>query len=211
MIWGTCRLSQPRVHGDGHDGLSRIRVRRRVHDAQRNRSHVVEPRWRAGGDTGRSLVQSGDGPVQSSAASIPMGRPGTSATIPLDGSRRTRTRAIRSSREDGSTPTRGTPRPWTSSYPPGRFTWSPGRNGEITAVFVAASGLDRWDAVRRLRERAKVLKSQAPPPNRAPLADADGPYTGFAGIPIEFDGSASSDPDGNALDVHLAVRGRRGR
>ena len=61
MIWGTCRLSQPRVHGDGHDELSRIRVRRRVHDAQRNRSHVVEPRWRAGGDTGRSLVQSGDG------------------------------------------------------------------------------------------------------------------------------------------------------
>ena len=79
------------------------------------------------------------------------------------------------------------------------FHLEPGQEREITAVFVAASGLDRWDAVRRLRERAKVLKSQAPPPNRAPLADADGPYTGFAGIPIEFDGSASSDPDGNAL------------
>jgi hypothetical protein len=37
------------------------------------------------------------------------------------------------------------------------------------------------------------------PVNRAPLADAGGPYTGIAGVPIAFDGSASADPDGDAL------------
>jgi PKD repeat protein len=38
------------------------------------------------------------------------------------------------------------------------------------------------------------------PSNRAPLADAGGPYTGGVGSPITFDGSASSDPDGDALE-----------
>ncbi len=35
--------------------------------------------------------------------------------------------------------------------------------------------------------------------NRCPVANPGGPYSGFAGIPIDFDGSASSDPDGNLL------------
>jgi len=35
--------------------------------------------------------------------------------------------------------------------------------------------------------------------NRAPVANAGGPYSGIVGIPVAFDGSASSDPDGNAL------------
>jgi PKD repeat protein len=35
--------------------------------------------------------------------------------------------------------------------------------------------------------------------NRAPVADAGGPYTGSVGIPVAFDGTGSSDPDGNAL------------
>jgi hypothetical protein len=35
--------------------------------------------------------------------------------------------------------------------------------------------------------------------NRAPTADANGPYSGVAGSPVSFDGSASSDPDGDAL------------
>jgi hypothetical protein len=36
-------------------------------------------------------------------------------------------------------------------------------------------------------------------PNRCPVADPGGPYSGFANVPIAFDGSASSDPDGNPL------------
>ena len=35
--------------------------------------------------------------------------------------------------------------------------------------------------------------------NRAPHADPRGPYSGVAGVPVTFDGSASADPDGDAL------------
>ena len=37
------------------------------------------------------------------------------------------------------------------------------------------------------------------PANRAPIADAGGPYTAEVGAAVAFDGSASSDPDGDAL------------
>lgn len=36
-------------------------------------------------------------------------------------------------------------------------------------------------------------------PNRVPTANAGGPYSGYAGAPISFNGSGSSDPDGDAL------------
>ena len=35
--------------------------------------------------------------------------------------------------------------------------------------------------------------------NRKPAADAGGPYAGFAGTPLAFDGTGSLDPDGSAL------------
>jgi len=35
-----------------------------------------------------------------------------------------------------------------------------------------------------------------PGDNKLPIADADGPYTGFVGIPVIFNGSGSNDPDG---------------
>jgi len=35
--------------------------------------------------------------------------------------------------------------------------------------------------------------------NRAPIANAGGPYTGTVGVPVSFNGSGSSDPDGDAL------------
>ena len=38
-----------------------------------------------------------------------------------------------------------------------------------------------------------------PPANRAPVADPGGPYSGETGVEIRFDGSASSDPDGDSL------------
>jgi PKD repeat protein len=37
------------------------------------------------------------------------------------------------------------------------------------------------------------------PANRAPVADPGGPYSGETGMAIRFDGSASSDPDGDTL------------
>jgi PKD repeat protein len=39
----------------------------------------------------------------------------------------------------------------------------------------------------------------APPGNRPPVANAGGPYTGAEGAAVTFDGSASADPDGDAL------------
>ena len=38
-----------------------------------------------------------------------------------------------------------------------------------------------------------------PPANHAPTADAGGPYAGAPGVPVAFDGTGSSDPEGDAL------------
>jgi len=35
--------------------------------------------------------------------------------------------------------------------------------------------------------------------NRCPVANPGGPYSGLAGVPVSFNGTASSDPDGNPL------------
>ena len=44
-------------------------------------------------------------------------------------------------------------------------------------------------------------------PNPFPVADANGPYTGDEGSPITFDASASSDPDGEALEYRWDFNG----
>ena len=45
-----------------------------------------------------------------------------------------------------------------------------------------------------------VLKNRGTaPPNRAPTADAGGPYSGVAGVPVAFSGLGSSDPEGSQL------------
>ena len=46
---------------------------------------------------------------------------------------------------------------------------------------------------------AQLLVKVNPPPNRAPLAVAGGPYSGEVSIPVSFSGAGSSDPDGDAL------------
>src|SRR5262249_57488609 len=35
--------------------------------------------------------------------------------------------------------------------------------------------------------------------NRAPVSNPGGPYSGLMNVPVNFDGSGSSDPDGDAL------------
>jgi hypothetical protein len=44
-----------------------------------------------------------------------------------------------------------------------------------------------------------LLNEGAVARNRAPVAHAGGPYAGMARIPLEFDGSGSTDPDGDSL------------
>lgn len=73
----------------------------------------------------------------------------------------------------------------------GDFDWTPGfaQSGSYTVVFTAANALSG----------SAATSLEVTEQNRAPIADADGPYSGVAGLPISFDGSGSSDPDGDAL------------
>jgi len=73
----------------------------------------------------------------------------------------------------------------------GDFDWTPGfaRSGSYTVVFTASNVLSG--------SAATVL--EVTEQNRAPIADPNGPYVGVAGLPISFDGSGSSDPDGDVL------------
>ncbi|WP_455219768.1 PKD domain-containing protein [Kaarinaea lacus] len=43
-----------------------------------------------------------------------------------------------------------------------------------------------------------VIVAAAPPP-QAPIADAGGPYSGTVNVAVQFDGSGSTDPDGNIV------------
>jgi len=45
----------------------------------------------------------------------------------------------------------------------------------------------------------RVASLQFELPNRAPVASAGGPYTGHKKKPVTFDGTGTSDPDGDAL------------
>jgi PKD repeat protein len=47
--------------------------------------------------------------------------------------------------------------------------------------------------------RASLVVTSPPPTNAAPVARAGGPYTGVEGTPVAFDGSASTDPEEEAL------------
>jgi PKD repeat protein len=82
----------------------------------------------------------------------------------------------------------------------GPFRLLPGEEQQIVVAIVAATGSDRLDAVRRIREATAAARGVAiPVANRAPVAAAGGPYQGRAGAPIEFDASGSFDPDGDPL------------
>lgn len=73
----------------------------------------------------------------------------------------------------------------------GTLEWTPdfAQAGTYNAVFTATNALSG-------SATTQILIADT---NRAPIASAGGPYTGTIGAPINFHGSASSDPDGDAL------------
>ena len=73
----------------------------------------------------------------------------------------------------------------------GRLVWKPGYMDAGTyAVTFTASNSESGSATTSITVRNV---------NRAPIADAGGPYNGAPGAAISFNGSHSSDPDGDAL------------
>ena len=74
----------------------------------------------------------------------------------------------------------------------GAFSWTPdpSQAGTYTETFTVSDG----HATASETITITVLAN-----NHPPVANAGGPYSGGTGLPIQFDGSASSDPDGNNL------------
>jgi hypothetical protein len=73
----------------------------------------------------------------------------------------------------------------------GEFTWTSQESDAGTYVV-------RFTAINR-SSGSSSTRIELAPPNRAPTAVAGGPYSGTVGVPVEFDGRQSSDPDGDAL------------
>ncbi|HSM29142.1 MAG TPA: PKD domain-containing protein [Woeseiaceae bacterium] len=65
--------------------------------------------------------------------------------------------------------------------------------GNYTVTLTVSDGSLQSDPVSTTADIA------VPPANRAPVADPGGPYSGAPGVEVRFDGSASSDPDGDVL------------
>ena len=75
----------------------------------------------------------------------------------------------------------------------GTFDWTPGF-GQVGTYTVTIAGNDGLGGVATAA--TAILVSNV---NRAPVANPGGPYSGLANVPVNFDGSASSDPDGDPL------------
>jgi hypothetical protein len=74
----------------------------------------------------------------------------------------------------------------------------PGLLDEVTVYNRALSALE-IKRVIAAGPTGKCEPGSEPPPNGRPVAAAGGPYSGSEGGPLTFDGSASSDPDNDAL------------
>ena len=74
----------------------------------------------------------------------------------------------------------------------GVFQWTPGfdQAGVYSVGFTATDSTGSSSATTVITVRNV---------NRKPVANAGGPYSGFAGVPVQMDGAASSDPDGELL------------
>jgi PKD repeat protein len=75
----------------------------------------------------------------------------------------------------------------------GTFSWTPGFN-QAGSYSVTFRGSDGNGGIGNATTAITVNNV-----DRAPVADAGGPYTGITGFPVQFHGSGSSDPDGDAL------------
>ncbi len=80
---------------------------------------------------------------------------------------------------------------WTAPSEVGRFSWTPGFSaaGSHTVIFTATSTLSGSAST------TIVVQDTL----RPPVADAGGPYFGIVNVPVQFDGTASYDPDGDLL------------
>jgi hypothetical protein len=74
----------------------------------------------------------------------------------------------------------------------GSFHWTPGfgEEGNYSVTFRAANA----------QIATAITSISVANVNRAPVANDGGPYSGVAGVPVAFDGGASGDPDGDALE-----------
>jgi PKD domain-containing protein/VCBS repeat protein/Big-like domain-containing protein len=73
----------------------------------------------------------------------------------------------------------------------GTFAWTtlPADAGSYAIRFTATNA----------QSGSAMTRIAVNPPNRAPTAEAGGPYAGGVDAPVHFDGRGSSDPDGDAL------------
>ncbi len=76
----------------------------------------------------------------------------------------------------------------------GRITWTPSAAGSAVVRVNVTDGAGGSAA-----QRWTIAVGELPPLNRPPIAEAGGPYAGIAGAAVQFDGGASSDPDGDTL------------
>ena len=76
----------------------------------------------------------------------------------------------------------------------GNFNWTPGF-GQAGTYIVTFTARDALGAVGTPRDLEIVIDEV----NRGPLANAGGPYAGVINVPVFFNGTGSSDPDGSPL------------
>ena len=92
-----------------------------------------------------------------------------------------------------------TPLPSGATFTPngsntsGSLAWTPstGQAGSYPVTFTASNALSG--------SASTLITISAPAANRPPIANAGGPYSGGINLPVAFNGSGSSDPDGDAL------------
>lgn len=74
-----------------------------------------------------------------------------------------------------------------------------GEAGDAPAIALASGQDPRISSMDPEGFNLRVASGVIPPPNRAPVSNAGGPYAGTVGARIAFDGTRASDPDGDAL------------
>jgi PKD repeat protein len=77
----------------------------------------------------------------------------------------------------------------------GAFTWTPS-SGQIGSFVLTVRVTD--DGVPPLSD-SETITVAVGPVSTTPTADAGGPYSGMVDSPVSFDGTGSSDPNGDAL------------